>query len=384
MALNNFKETLNKKNILLLIISCCALLNAQQLSSDRAIIFPDLDNHFTLVSDFHSHTAFSDGDVWPTIRVEEADRDQLDVLAITDHLYKDPNKNFHSKDIPNPDKNRSFEIARDHVKNDLILIHGVELSREVPLGHCNAIFVQDINKLFNEDETELFEAANKQNAFTFWNHPYREQEPYGVVKPMSIHKELIRKGLLHGIEVVNRNKLSVDALQIALDYDLTIMGNSDIHGIIDWEYEVNNGGHRPVTLVFAKEKSASGIREALFNRQTVVWHENTLIGRKEWLLPLIDASLEVVSLEYKTNVSAYKRDLAFVTIKNHSDVRFILKNKSKFDFFTNSDEIEIPANGSIELQVITKGKLKMFNLNFEVQNAIFAPRKHPVISLKIK
>ena len=27
---------------------------------------------------------------------------------------------------------------------------------------------------------------------------------------------------------------------------------------------------------------------------------------------------------------------------------------------------------------------KMFNLNFEVQNAIFAPRKHPVISLKIK
>ncbi len=66
MALNNSKETLNNKNILFLIISCCALLNAQQLSSDRAIIFPDLDNHFTLVSDFHSHTAFSDGDVWPT------------------------------------------------------------------------------------------------------------------------------------------------------------------------------------------------------------------------------------------------------------------------------------------------------------------------------
>ena len=201
---------------------------------------------------------------------------------------------------------------------------------------------------------------------------------------MGIHKELIRKGLLHGIEVVNRNKLSVDALQIALDYNLTIMGNSDIHGIIDWEYEVNNGGHRPVTLVFAKEKNTNGIREALFNRQTVVWHENTLIGRKEWLLPLIDASLEVISLEYKTNVSAYKRDLAFVTIKNHSDVRFILKNKSKFDFFTNSDVIEIPANDSIELEVITKGKLEMFNLNFEVQNAIFAPRKHPVISLKVQ
>ena len=163
---------MTRNKLFICIVIFCAVLYAQN-SSDRAIIFPDLDNHFTLVSDFHSHTAFSDGDVWPTIRVEEADRDQLDVLAITDHLYKDPNKNFHSKDIPNPDKNRSFEIARDHVKNDLILIHGVELSREVPLGHCNAIFVEDINKLFNEDETELFEAANKQNAFTFWNHPSR-------------------------------------------------------------------------------------------------------------------------------------------------------------------------------------------------------------------
>ena len=121
MALNNFKETLNKKNILLLIISCCALLNAQQLSSDRAIIFPDIDNHFTLVSDFHSHTAFSDGDVWPTIRVEEAARDQLDDLAITDHLYKDPNKNFHSKDIYwyAKIKDHQYEINADGTETDI-------------------------------------------------------------------------------------------------------------------------------------------------------------------------------------------------------------------------------------------------------------------------
>jgi len=32
---------------------------------------------------------------------------------------------------------------------------------------------------------------------------------------------------------------------------LTIIGTSDIHGLIDWQYNVPQGGHRPITLVFA-------------------------------------------------------------------------------------------------------------------------------------
>ena len=109
---------------------------------------------------------------------------------------------------------------------------------------------------------------------------------------------------------------------------LTLMNtvNSDIHGLVDWDYEISEGGHRPVTLVFAKEKSEKAIKKALFKKQTVVWNRNTLIGREEWLLPLINASLEVVSVEYK-------RDAAHVRIKNKSDVRFILKNNSSFNFF---------------------------------------------------
>jgi len=384
VVLNNSRETLSNKNILLLIISCCAILNAQQLSFDREINFPDLDNHLTLVSDFHSHTVFSDADVWPTIRVEEANREQLDVLAITDHLYKDPNYSGNSADIPNPDKNRSYDIAESFVKNDLILVHGIELSRSMPLGHCNAIFVKDANALIIEDPIELFEEAKKQNAFTFWNHPYRRQEPYGLLELKDIHKELINKGLLHGIEVVNRGKFSDGALQIALDNNLTIMGNSDIHGFIDWEYEVSSGGHRPVTLVFAKKRNQKSIQKALFDRQTVVWHKNSLIGRKEWLIPLIHASLEIESFKYKYDDSSYKRNLAYVEIKNNSDARFILKNTSSYNFFMDIDVIEIPPHETVELQVITRAKLEKFNLEFEVLNAIFAPRKHPVIKLEVK
>ena len=371
----------NSKNILL-IISCCAVLHAQQLSSNREITFPDLDNYLTLVCDFHTHSVFSDGSVWPDIRVEEAERDKIDVLAVTEHLEYQP----HISDIPHPDRNRSYQLATKYSNSDLLIVSGAEITRRMPLGHANAIFLEDANKLHSADEIagivpkddmRPFEAANKQKAFVFWNHPTWRQEQYGDVVITEMHKTLFSKGYLHGVEVVNEFEYSEESLQIALDYDLTIIGNSDIHGLVDWDYEISEGGHRPVTLVFAKEKSEKAIKKALFKKQTVVWNRNTLIGREEWLLPLINASLEVVSVEYK-------RDAAHVRIKNKSDVRFILKNNSSFNFFINSDLVEIPAQDTIKLSVLTKGVLESFSLEFEVQNAILAPRKHPVIKLEVK
>ena len=373
---------LNNSRNILLIISCCAILNAQQLSSNREITFPDLDNHLTLVCDFHTHSVFSDGSVWPDIRVEEAEKDKIDVLAVTEHLEYQP----HISDIPHPDRNRSYQLATKYSNSDLLIVSGAEITRRMPLGHANAIFLEDANKLHSADEIagivpkddmRPFEAANKQKAFVFWNHPTWRQEQYGDVVITEMHKTLFSKGYLHGVEVVNEFEYSEEALQIALDYDLTIIGNSDIHGLVDWDYEISEGGHRPVTLVFAKEKSEKAIKKALFKKQTVVWNRNTLIGREEWLLPLINASLEVVSVEYK-------RDAAHVRIKNKSDVRFILKNNSSFNFFINSDLVEIPAQDTIKLSVLTKGVLESFSLEFEVQNAIFAPRKHPVIKLEVK
>jgi hypothetical protein len=50
---------------------------------------------------------------------------------------------------------------------------------------------------------------------------------------------------------VNNTTYSDDALWIALEHDLMIMVTSDIHALVDWQYDVPRGGHRPVTLVFA-------------------------------------------------------------------------------------------------------------------------------------
>lgn len=47
---------------------------------------PQVDNYKILKCDFHMHTVFSDGTVWPTTRVEEAFREGLDAISITEHL----------------------------------------------------------------------------------------------------------------------------------------------------------------------------------------------------------------------------------------------------------------------------------------------------------
>ncbi|HAO89312.1 MAG TPA: PHP domain-containing protein, partial [Gammaproteobacteria bacterium] len=39
-----------------------------------------------MVVDLHTHSVFSDGHVWPRIRVGEAIRDGLDAMAGTEHL----------------------------------------------------------------------------------------------------------------------------------------------------------------------------------------------------------------------------------------------------------------------------------------------------------
>ena len=51
---------------------------------------PDLTDYKTLKCDFHIHTVFSDGDVWPTVRLAEAWEEGLDAIAITDHLEYNP------------------------------------------------------------------------------------------------------------------------------------------------------------------------------------------------------------------------------------------------------------------------------------------------------
>lgn len=357
---------------------CFSLLISQSLFSqkERKIEFPDIPGYLTLKTDFHIHTVFSDGSVWPDIRIQEAVRDGLDAISLTEHLEYQP----HEKDIPHPDRNRSYHIATELAKpHDLIIIHGTEITKDLPPGHANALFISDANKINIKDPGKAYEAAHEQGAFVFWNHPnWINQKEDGKVVLTEMHQELVNKNLLHGIEVVNDLTYSDDALQVALENNLAVMGTSDIHGLVDWQYRLADGGHRPITLVFAKERTEESIQEALFAGRTVAWFENILIGKEEFLSELITASLETSTASYIGPSSVAK-----LTIKNNSHASYILKNKSEFDFQSHGDILEIPAQSKQIISVMTNEHLSSFNLSFEVMNAIVGKRKHPLINIKL-
>ena len=74
--------------IILLFVSLISLVNGQR----KTVHLPDLPGYVTLKCDFHMHTIFSDGNVWPTVRIDEALRDGLDAIAITDHFEHTPQR----------------------------------------------------------------------------------------------------------------------------------------------------------------------------------------------------------------------------------------------------------------------------------------------------
>ncbi|MCX7887677.1 MAG: histidinol-phosphatase, partial [Verrucomicrobiae bacterium] len=142
---------------------------------------PDLDGYVTLKCDFHMHTVFSDGLVWPTVRVEEAWREGLDAIALTEHIEHLARSN----DVRSAtNRNRSVEIARPAgAELDIIVIPGSEITRKMPPGHINVIFVTNANALVTEDWREAVRAARQQGAVIFWNHPgWTNQLGDGVVR----------------------------------------------------------------------------------------------------------------------------------------------------------------------------------------------------------
>jgi len=360
--------------LILLIINGISAQTETSPENTRAIEFPDIPGYVTLKCDLHMHTVFSDGNVWPGIRVQEALRDGLDVISITDHIEYQP----HEKDIPHPDRNRSYELALEAAKGTtLLVIPGTEITRFMPPGHFNAIFVKDVNKLNEKDVMEVFREAKRQGAFVFWNHPHwTSQRPDGVATLTEMHHELLKEGLFAGVEIYNDRTYSKEALAMAEKYNLTLLGNSDVHGLVDWSYKVPEGGHRPVTLVFAEEKSAEAMQKAMENRQTAVWFKNTLVGNKVFLTPMIEESLEIIHKG--------KGPVPSLQIHNHSDADLVLENVSAYTLHNFAPVFILKAHETTKVMVKTLEKLDSFELKFKVLNAYSETDEHLEIKLLVE
>ncbi len=332
--------------------------------------FKAAEGSYWLSTDLHIHTVFSDGAVWPSIRVEEARREGLDLIAMTEHLEYQP----HEEDIPHPDRNRSYAIASGMLSEDEVLqvINGSEITREMPPGHINAVFIKDANALLHSDSLSGIQEANKQGAFVFWNHPnWDAQRSDGIARLEPFHNYLISNKLLHGIEVVNETTFSEEALEIALENDLTILGTSDIHGLTDWAHQIATGGHRPMTFVHVTERTPEAVKRALFERKTVVWFNDLIIGKEAEVSKLVKENIHFGKPTY-----AEDKTILNVELTNESSLPFQMEYTGEYSFHQRSSVFTLPPKTSLRLQVKTITKKQSIILPFRILNAVIGSKQY--------
>ncbi len=352
------------------------LLSQPVWSQARKIIhIPDIPGYQTLKCDFHMHTVFSDGTVWPTVRVEEAWREGLDVISITEHIEYRP----HSKDVI-ADHNRSFEIAKPLAdKLNILLVRGAEITRSMPPGHLNTLFIKNANLLDREDVFDALKEAREQGGFIFWNHPgWKAQQPDNTLW-WEEHTRLLNSDLLHGIEVYNYNEYYPEAIDWANEKKLTMLCNSDVHPPISMEYDTKNS-HRPMTLVFARQRTESAVKEALFNRRTAVYFNNTLMGEAAKLEPLFFACLDIQTEPLDLKMG----EAVVVEIENNSDVDFELELAQPGIGFDAPESLVLKAHHvtPVELRGNSEQLKEMKNLQvyYKVKNMVTSSDKNLVVT----
>lgn len=360
------------KKVLVGVILLAGCLMSAQAQRRHEIQVPDLDGYTTLKCDFHMHTVFSDGLVWPTVRVDEAYREGLDAIALTEHIEYRP----HKKDIV-ADHNRSYAISQKQAdKLGILLIRGSEITRSMPPGHFNAIFLSDSNPLEQETYKEAFDEAKKQGAFIFWNHPGWARQQPDTTLWWNEHTQLYDDGCMHGIEVANGSLFVPEAIQWCLDKNLTMIGTSDIHQPIQTDYDFSKGEHRTLTFVFAKDRSLEGIREALDNRRTAVYYRESVIGREDILRPFFEKCVEI------KEVRRTGKEVTF-SVVNTTDLVLKLKKTAHDPALVYFRDMTLKPHTRYTISVKLEKGVKGGDCNFEVTNFIVVPGKGLGYTIKL-
>ncbi len=358
------------KKILATSLSIVFLLAATALplaaQERHEIAFPDLPGYETLVCDFHMHTVFSDGRVWPTVRVDEAWRLGFDAIAITDHIEYQP----HKGDIPT-NHNRSYELAAGQARQAGILFpKGTEITRETPPGHFNSLFLTDTAPLDTDDLVEVFKRANEQGAFVFWNHHAWKGEERGAWG--DLHTTVYENKWLHGMEVCNNDSYYPTAHKWCLEKGLTMLGNSDIHAP-DINDRTTPDNHRALNLVFVRERTLDGLKEALRAGRTAVWFEKQMIARPEWLEPLLEESIEIAPPHYRG------KNYVMVKVRNKSDIEIQLERTGSI----GPETATLPPQSTTMVKIGTGNPEGPLELAYKVTNFLVAPGEGLEVSVAV-
>ena len=380
------------KLLLLLLLATATLVQAQsdngvlRMNENRSplkrqiVQIPGFGGFQTLKCDFHMHTVFSDGHVWPDVRIQEAWREGLDFIAITDHIEYAP----HKEDVI-VNHNRPWELVKEKAaESNIGLIKGAEITRRTPPGHFNAIFIGDasdyiVDRVGNEKDKAAVLKAAEQNAFIFWNHPgWKVNSVEGSYEWIDFVDDLFNENILDGIEVFNGFSFHKKALDWCVDKNLTVMGTSDMHNLVEHEYDLGDHIHRSMTLVFAKERTPASVREALESGRTVAWASKYIAGKEEHVRDLFNACVEMSAPYYsKTHLNSNGDSSVtnYYEIKNNSDLYFELELKSG----EGTAKVILHPRSS---QVITAPSGQS-NLVYEVVTAFIRSDKHLVVEIPL-
>ena len=189
-----------------------------------------------------------------------------------------------------------------------------------------------------------------------WNHPGLRSNKPAITTWFDIHSWLYNTGILKGIEVYNHDSYYEKTFQWALEKNLTVFANTDNHYAIRRNYDLVNS-HRPMTLVFARERNLESVKEAFLEGRTAAFTENTVRGFEKWLLPLFHSCVK------------YTRKGDQIELVNNSGISFKLEQPG------DSAVITLKEKGTATIP--SKNRLLLRVKNFEV-----APGKNLEITIE--
>lgn len=345
------------------------LFRAVRDLSRTEIIIPDVDGYKALKTDLHVHTSYSDGNCTPEYRVTEGWRDGLDAIAITDHIEYRPNdgkmKRYLGSDQEvKADLNLSVELAKNvSASYGILVIPGIEITRDPKtIGHFNALFTADNNKIPDSDPIVAIRNAKAQDAVIQFNHPGWARNDAEFTETA---KQAMAEGMIDGIETFNGEEFYPKNIEDAVNNHCYVAGNSDIHSTT-YDYYLRSGYFRNMTIVFAKECTLPAIKEALLAQRTIAYGCGTLSGSKEMLEKFFFASVEI----RKANDDGKGNGTLLIT------------NKTSFPYLLNGPSTSV----NVLLPPLSTIRVSFKNgqeLRYTVSNMFYGVDKNPEVSIKL-
>lgn len=353
----------------------------------REVVLPQVNGYNVYKADLHTHTVFSDGQVMPALRVQEAWFDGLDIMAVTEHVEHRPmesifvdylgkyvdekyegaiNNRIGTNGVTEEgvmvDLNYCVRLSQKEAeKYGILIIPGTEITRNgTTVGHFNALFTTDNNLIYDPDPVQAIRNAKAQGALVQHNHPGWRKENLNFTET---EKTVYKEGLVDGAEVMNSGEFYPGIIDRVRKYDQYIAANSDVHSTTAIGYSLY-GSLRPMTLVFAKEKTLEAVRKALEAGRTLALGFNTLCGAEKLLEDFFDASVKVSVIR--------ETDKAIeLAVTNTTSIPYTIRkgeaNQQKLDAFS-----------TIRLSVPVKAK----SLELTVLNMFCGKDSHPTVKLK--